>query len=91
MPHDVHTLVMAMVEVVPDMSVKTNDWSLVLNWCLAATQHNDKGKSFVECTVNAITKGDSDYLKQWMMNRLNMAIGHHPHTYASPHVPGGVP
>jgi hypothetical protein len=89
MPHDVHALVMAMIEVTPDTSVLTNDWSLVLNRCLAIAQRNDKGESFVACAVDAITKGDDDYLERWIMNRLNVAMGHRPHAYAGPCVPGG--
>jgi hypothetical protein len=43
--HDIYALVMATVEVAPDTSVATVDWSLVLNWCwcLAAAQRNDTG------------------------------------------------
>ncbi len=45
------------------MGVANDDWSLVLNWCLAAAQHNDKEETFVECAVDTFTKGDNDYLK----------------------------
>ncbi len=66
----------------------TGHSSLTGVWCLATAQCNDKRESFVTYAVDVITKGDNDYLERWMKNRLNAAMGHCPHTYASSHAPG---
>jgi hypothetical protein len=34
------------------------------------------------CSFDATTEGDDDYLEQWITNRLDAAMGHHPHAYA---------
>jgi len=62
MTHEIHYMVTTIVFGTVDANMASVEWDLVLNWCLAAAQHDTKGGSLVAFVVDTVTEGDGKYL-----------------------------
>jgi len=78
MPHEVRGLVLTIIEDVDDPNKASDDWQLVLAWCLLAAQQDANGNSYIGVPMDAITEGDDDYFEKWIDQRLDSVFGPRP-------------
>ena len=79
-PHEVRGLVLTIINDADNLNKASNDWQLVLSWCLLAAQQNANGNSYLGVPVDAITEGDDDYFEKWIDQRLDVVFGPRPNT-----------
>ena len=78
MPHEVWGLVLNIINNADEFDKASNNWQLVLSWCLFAAQQDANGNSHLGLPVDAVTKGDDDYFKKWINQRLDAVFGPRP-------------
>ena len=78
MPHEVWGLVLNIINNADEFDKASNNWQLVLSWCLFAAQQDANGNSHLGLPVDAVTKGDDDYFKKWIDQRLDAVFGPRP-------------
>jgi hypothetical protein len=80
MPHEVRGLVLTIINDADDSNKASDDWQLVLSWCLLAAQQDANGNSYLGVPVDAVTEGDNDYFEKWINQRLDLVFGPRPNT-----------
>jgi hypothetical protein len=64
MPHEIRGLVLTIINKADEFDKASNDWQLVLSWCLLAAQQDVNRNSHLRLPVDAVTKGDGDYFEK---------------------------
>ena len=82
MPHKIQGLVLTIINDADDFDKASNEWQLVLSWCLLAAQQDVNENSHLGLPVDAVTKGDDDYFEKWINQRLIAVFGPCPHSGA---------
>ena len=82
MPHKVRGLVLTIINNAEDFDKASNDWQLVLSWCLLAAQQDPNENSHLGLPVDAVTKGDDNYFEKWIDQWLDVVFGTRPNSGA---------
>ena len=56
MPHEVRGLVQTIIADADDSNKASDDWQLVLSWCLLAAQQDANGNSYLGVPMDAVTE-----------------------------------
>ena len=82
MPHKIRGLVLTIISDTDDFDKASDNWQLVLSWCLLAAQQDANGNSHLGLPVDAVTEGDDDYFEKWIDQRLDAVFGPRPNSGA---------
>jgi hypothetical protein len=82
MPHEVPGLVLTIINNADDFNKTSDDWQLVLSWCLLAAQQDANGNSHLGLPVDAVTKGGDDYFEKWINQQFDAVFGPGPNSGA---------
>ena len=82
MPHEIRDLVLIIINDVDDFDKASNDWQLVLSWCLLAARQDANRNSHLGLPVDAVTEGDKEYFEKWIDQWLVALFEPCPHSGA---------
>ncbi len=75
MPHEIRELAMRIINEAANVAKATEDWNLILSWCILAAQQDTNGNSLLGLPVDAVMEGDDEYLEKWIDQWLNLTFG----------------